>query len=112
MIGLAADILGRAIQRCSRRLTITRGAMIQLTTMLNVIWIHNVFAWNEWCNVSKRILQRIGYIMISRPIAKITVSQVDMSNVATYLAHLWVSRRQRIFLSAMLGQFRAQSFQE
>lgn len=46
-----------------------RGATIQLTTTLNPTWIQRFFSRNEWCNVSKRTLQRIGYIMTSKPTA-------------------------------------------
>ena len=79
MIDQAAKDQEEQCNRSLRRPTITRGATIQLIAMLNAIWIHNVFAWKEWCNVSKRILQRMGYIMMRRPIAGIAVSQVNVS---------------------------------
>jgi hypothetical protein len=64
--------------------------------------MHNIFAWNEWCNVSKRMLQRIMYIMMSRRIAGTAVSQVDIPTL----------QDTSVFLFAMLDQSPARSFQE
>ena len=49
--------------------TITSGAMIQLMTRLNAIWIQRPRLFKTRCNVSYLTLQRIGYIMTSRPTA-------------------------------------------
>lgn len=49
--------------------TMTRGATIQLTTMLKAIWIQILRSRKTWCSVSYLTLHRIGYIMTSSPIA-------------------------------------------
>lgn len=51
------------------RPSIKKGAMIQLTKMLNAICIQMSLFRKAWCSVSNLTLHRIGYIMISKPIA-------------------------------------------
>jgi hypothetical protein len=51
------------------RLTISKGATIQLAMMLKPICIHNCFSRKALWSVSYRTLQRIGYIMTSNPTA-------------------------------------------
>ena len=48
----------------------TKGATIQLMTMLKPIWIQISLAWNTSCSFSYWTLQRMGYIMTSRPMAE------------------------------------------
>lgn len=50
-------------------LTIKKGAMSQFITMLNAIWIQISRLRKTWWRLSYLILQRMGYIMTSNPIA-------------------------------------------
>jgi hypothetical protein len=68
-------------------ITMKRGATIQLTTTLKPI----CFQMPRWpktsCNVSYRTLQRMGYIMTSRPIA------ADVANISRRPIFSWRLRR-------------------
>ena len=46
-----------------------KGAMSQLTTTLNARWIQTCFSLKMWCRRSYCTLQRMGYIMTSKPTA-------------------------------------------
>lgn len=50
-------------------LTIKNGATIQLSKILKPIWIQSCFDRKAWCKVSYLTLHKIGYIIISKPIA-------------------------------------------
>ena len=56
-----------------------KGAMIQFKMMLKPIWIQSSRDLNAWCSVSNCTLQRMGYIITSRPIAT--------NGVSTYPVH-------------------------
>lgn len=49
--------------------TMKKGAMIQLTTILNPTWIQSAFCRNDRCRVSYRTLHKIGYIITNNPTA-------------------------------------------
>jgi hypothetical protein len=52
------------------------GAMIQLAKILKAIWTQIALVLKIWCSDSYRTLQRIGYIMTSRPTANMIQSEV------------------------------------
>ena len=54
-------------QHCTH--TMKKGAMIQLTPILNPTWIQSDFCRNDRCRVSYRTLHKIGYIITSNPTA-------------------------------------------
>lgn len=76
----------RLLTSCAAEITIRNGATSQFMTMLKPIWIHRVRWPNARWSVSNFTLQRIGYIITSKPMAVTRVSSgLEEGEMGTHL---------------------------